>query len=343
MLSAAAINGAAAEITPRVRAQLDRPGLASQPVMVVPGVSTPDVSQYLIFQFRVDRINAAFDRADAIPDTAPGLPLATPGSARLMGAPVAVGAVAGAISGVTAVVGEAAKLLSYLSSDFAMNYVELERDDYMLAVAVAGGLSKPRILGQAMTGQSLQQISLVFRGLDERYLRARGTLLRTRSAEKREALALAIKAYDDLVRSLEMGGGNDSRPDAAAPEPKPSQGATEKPPTPAKPEEAEPAPAKAGLDLNKVIQQKLIHDAMAEGDVLLLRVHNASGSAYSRQGFIASLGPLPLFVSGSTVVSYSLVGKDGRIATAGLIPMPGPFIRATKVRCTLREEHCRRK
>jgi hypothetical protein len=60
-----------------------------------------------------------------------------------------------------------------------------------------------------------------------------------------------------------------------------------------------------------IVQEYAADTALKGGvDLLYVQIHNASGGLISKTNLWSTLGAMPLYASGSVVVSYALYGKD---------------------------------
>ena len=82
-----------------------------------------------------------------------------------------------------------------------------------------------------------------------------------------------------------------------------------------------------------IARQSSIAEKLQKGAyVLILKANFAGGSVYSVQNFWTFFGTMPFYVSGGTLVSYSLFsGENGELIDAGAFELAEPFAKIHKV------------
>lgn len=334
MLVVQALIAAAAEIKDAIKSM---PGYtATKPIVVFAGSDAPDLSQWLAFTARVKAVEAQMRAATAEADK---LPKPAHSGQQVM----AVAALA-AVSVVT-------KLAQLAFTDRELGNVPVKASDYQLAVAVAGQFpGRARLfptrfgLATADLTDDLAGADAAFRALSQGLRQLLASMAGGAGAsddERRKGAAVALDLttaannYNDLRRLLDL----PVLPVPGAAKPAPSALAA----AIAQADAATPAgtgkgdAAKAGdpgrtgdaaaksaaadtLSLVAVLRQKAIVAALRDGYGVFVATHSAAASYLTRRGLIASLGPMPIKVSGSVVASYAVIdGDDDKVVAAGLV------------------------
>ncbi|MGO4479459.1 hypothetical protein AB4Z32_24765 [Massilia sp. 2TAF26] len=91
------------------------------------------------------------------------------------------------------------------------------------------------------------------------------------------------------------------------------------------------------IPLSALTKENSIADALSKDtDILIVKIHNANGSLYTKKNLLTALGKMPFFIMGSAVASFSLFdGRDGRLLSADLIPIHGGYTSVQDVKNTV--------
>lgn len=355
ILSAKAIDKAAAQIAGKFNT-------GSGHVLIIAGTTRPQIMDWLVYDQQRQRVAAALTRAISDYDTKLGGIVPRPSSDF---------AFIPALPGILGAVGAATKLITLFATDYEIGGIEVPKDDYMLAVAVAQhrGTVKVQIADQVLAVATANTVLTEIKSLDQDAEKAANDLRRVQGLKKpsddaldvADELTTALNAYAQLVKSLTgtmvtiptppepadppaggaakpkagakaAGGGHAAAAAAAAASP--AGGGAGKPATTdsPKPETADTGGGDSP-SLATIIQERMLYEAMTAGQVLYVKIQDASGGYYTKKNLgVSLLGHVPCYVSGDAVVSYQLVdGKTSDMAEAGVITVPTAYIKLNRV------------
>lgn len=90
---------------------------------------------------------------------------------------------------------------------------------------------------------------------------------------------------------------------------------------------------KGMLLLAGIIKEEVLASALQKDELLLLvKVHKAGGSHYTKKSFTTFWGGMPFYHSGGAVGSFVLLsGKQGEILASGVVPAISDFIKADEL------------
>ncbi len=90
---------------------------------------------------------------------------------------------------------------------------------------------------------------------------------------------------------------------------------------------------KGAIPLASVVREQAIYDAVKNGVVLLVKIHNAGGGYYVKKNLWTFFGGMPLYFMGGVSATYTLLqGSDGHVLAAGVVPVYGGFVKAGELR-----------
>lgn len=90
---------------------------------------------------------------------------------------------------------------------------------------------------------------------------------------------------------------------------------------------------KSLMPLTAVLQEHAIAAALDDGGyALIVHIHSAAGSYYTKKNLWTAFGSMPFYVSGGAVASYTLMdGETGHALAGGVAPFVCGYRRASKV------------
>jgi hypothetical protein len=320
LLASRAIVRAAANIVEVLTAKL-----AKKRIVLLPGTEAPQFANYRQFLLQQALLLHAFQRAQQEADR-----LEQQG--KLAEAPAPSGAAEALHMLTTAgvVVDAVAKLGSYFLSNYEIGGIAITPDTDQLVSAVADSLLRAgtnavvilparRIPQTTDFGEMIQQladqtIAADSRAFDLGDAARRATELSESGADtaKRLQLQQAAKLFDQAAALLRNAIGKTDEFIAAL-------GA---------------ADAKGVALMTKIAQEKSVCDELANPDArgLLLDVRAAVGGYYTRKNLWTFLGRMPFFAMGGTVVTYTLINKNGEIEASGLVPIHSGYSRVDQLK-----------
>jgi hypothetical protein len=317
------------QLCPEVRGMSSASPTQPRPIVFVPEDSRGPVSLAETFEVRSAALASEFCRA--IDEAAE----ATRRNATLEAEVRGTGERAGGSVPVAAIAGVVDTVANMLRTDYTVYGIALEEDQNlfvreMARAFLATGRPNPVYtpglfpLGQSTADNpALRRIALLDRlraaaaaaaasqGQQSRQFEQRLASAGNRTAEVRAAkdahdgakkrLEAAIKAYDDLMRSLTSQEGTDP-------------------------------PALAGI-----LRQAYTAELLRRGGLLVVtNVHFMGGTSYTRQNFFSGLFGMPYRVSGGVLVSYIVQdGQSGQVYDARSVPVSGGFYRPTEIRAAI--------
>lgn len=323
LLASVAVRGAAKEIAAAIAKS--KPASMTKALLYTSN-TVPDFQALASFRAQREGFKASFDATDEATKSAPK-----------------GGGLAASVTTVGLALDAAGKLLNFFKTDFKFQNFEVAASDGMLLAAVAGELRalKPAVaalaptLYQAGSAGALQQsvvddikdaLGLAQRALlrmaphvaaeKEREPRL-AALLKIKAdearpkAERDAAAADSAKLQDEIQRAREAAAlwkALADRIDAWA-----TKLAT--------PDD------KGQIPLAAVVRQAAVQTELDGGAALVvLQLHKAAGTGYTKKNLLSSIFANPFFVMGGAVVSMTAMeGKTGEVFASELLPVHGGF------------------
>ncbi len=311
LLAASALAGAAEKLATTVHAISP-----SSPVAVFPAASPPTFDELVLFNVQKEVVMKRLGDALGAADN-----LLAPERLGVAGEEIAaaVGVAGGAIDAVT-------KLLGFLRTDFSVAGVTVSMPERQLLFAVAGAIHGMRMAvtlpsvyrggapaptgsgggsggsgGSAREGVIHDLLALADRRA-EALAKARQLAGGSLPAEQRTPVAKQLRDAAALADALMAACGGSAR--------------TAKEPF-----------------VTRVLREEVVRRTLGEGSlVLLVELDMTGGASYARKNFFSGLfggKRIPLKFMGGVVVSYALLdGAQGRVLSAGTIPVHGGLVAA---------------
>lgn len=304
--------------------------------MLYTSSTVPDFQALASFRAQREGFMASFEATDAATKNAPK-----------------GGGLAASVTPVGLALDAAGKLLNFFKTDFKFQSFEVASSDGMLLAAVAGELRAltPPVAAQAPTlyqvgmAGTLQQT--VVDDIKDALGRAQQAMLRmaphvaaAKEREPRLAAALKVKA-DETKPKPER--------DAAAADAERLQGEVQR---------ANEAAAlwkaladridawstklatpddRGQIPLAAVVRQAAVQAELESGAALVvLQLHKAAGTGYTKKNLLSSLGANPFFVMGGAVASMTAMdGKTGDVFASALVPVHGGYHSVSDVKAVV--------
>ena len=331
-IAARALDAAADRIAAAIATVEPPSGAAALDWVLFAGTQRPTLGNWRLFGIRRALLEAAFDDASAkLAEAVAAIPARAHDDTRtIIGAALtgvtaaAVPALAPLASGAGIALDLAAKIGSYLASDYKVSPLTVGGlDDDLLAVAVAGRLKNLSYPARWAASGGIEAVTELLAPLQRRHHGSLRTVLHARdmaqalidraktdlpnakalqkaSATFLEAVDLftaAQKGYDDLLAALAV---------------------------------ADPA----GVSwIARVIDEHAVADALDKGgNPLFVHLNLASGGSYTEKNLFTAFGSIPLHVMGGVIASYAAIhGASGVVLAAGQVPVHGGYHRLDEV------------